>query len=345
MNPKKNPKTFIALLLLLVAFAVSYSWTYTPFGKLDYRAALSLHLLSFEMAYQPDPNSDFEFNLPINLIYPLSAMLPKDPVSKVQDVTIPGDGVDIPARIYWPDTKATMEPPPPLIVYYHGGGFVVGSVEIFDPLTRSLADTTKAIVISVDYRLAPAHPFPAALNDCYAALEWAAQNATSLGADPNRLIVGGDSAGGNLAAVVALKARDLGNPTLAGQILYYPAVDLSDKSYPSELNFTDGYGLSSEARAAFRQSYVGNIDDKTNPYISPLYANSLANLPPALVVTAGFDPLTDATLIYNQRLKQEGVSVTAHHYPEIIHGFMSVQLFSEQREALNATKAFVAKLK
>ena len=218
---------------------------------------------------------------------------------------------------------------------------MVGDINIFDGLARSLSNATDAIVISVDYRKGPVHPYPAAVDDCYAAFVWAAQNAGSLGGDASKLVVAGDSAGGNLAAVVALKARDEHGPKIAAQILYYPATDLTTKSYPSKEKFGDGYGLSKEEEKVYHQSYVANADP-TQPYLSPLYASSLAHLPPALVFTEGFDPLTDATKLYIARLKYEGVAVTWQSYPGMIHGFMSVPLFKQRRDALNRTHDFLA---
>ncbi len=217
----------------------------------------------------------------------------------------------------------------------------MGSVDIFDPLARSLAQASGAIVISVDYRLAPAHPYPAAVNDAYAALQWASREATRLGGDPQKLVVAGDSAGGNLAAVVALKARNERGPAPAAQILYYPGTDLTDKTWPSAEKFGEDYGLPRESMRGFREAYLGHVDDRSDPYVSPLYADSLSGLPPALVVTAGFDPLTSSAQAYVRRLQRANVAVTHRHYPEMIHGFMSVALFPQQQQALKATDAFL----
>lgn len=338
---KRHPILTTVWLLLIGCVGYSYSWTQTEHGKLDYRAAVSLHLLSFETKFSPDPEMDFSFELPVNLIYAMSGLLPKAAVAKTEDVVIAKEDVDIPARIYWPLRPSSEQPP--IWVYFHGGGFVVGSVDIFDALTRQLAAETGAIVVSVDYRLAPRHPWPAATLDGYAAVQWAADNAARLGADPTRIIVGGDSAGGNLAAVVALMARDLGTPQLAAQVLYYPATDLGDNGtrWPSDEKFRDGYGLSTTSMIAFSDAYFGHLDNTAEPYLSPLRAESLADLPPALVVTAGFDPLTDSALAYAERMRSAGVPVTSAHYPEMIHGFMSVGLFSQQQQAVDRTVAFV----
>lgn len=338
---KQHPKKIIALIVLLLAVAYSYTWTYTPHGRLDYRAAVSLHTMSFTYKnFKPDPNVDFEIPLPINLIYSLSDLVPREKVDETKDLKIPSNGITIPARAYWPQGVDRTQPLP-VIVYFHGGGFVVGSVEIFDSLTRALANATKTIVVSVDYRLAPAHPYPAAVDDCYAATKWVAENIASLGGDPKRIAVAGDSAGGNLSAVVAMKARDVGTPAIAAQIMYYPAVDLTDTHYDSRDKFGDGYGLSKAAGQKFEAAYGANVTDRKAPYLSPLYAPTLTDLPPALIVTDGFDPLTDSGNAYAARLKQSGVHVTTQHYADMVHGFMSIKFFPQRRDALNATHTFL----
>jgi len=331
---------------LVVACAVGVAglnarWTRTDHGPLDWRAAWSLHLLTFDYTFQPDPRADFEITLPINLVYPLSMALPYERVAKVEDVEIPDGDRRIAARVYWPGEPARGEAPPPVIVYYHGGGFTVGSVETFEELARSLANATGAIVVSVEYRLAPVDPYPAAADDAYAAAVWAAAAAAELGGDPASLFVCGDSAGGNLAAVTALRARDLGAPALAGQLLYYPGTDFVRRDYESMRTFVDGYGLSSEGANAFQEAYAGHVADKSDPYLSPLRAKSHAGLPPALVVTAGFDPLTDAASLYAERLSDAGVRVEHDHYPTVFHGFMSIRFFPQRRAALERTGEFV----
>jgi acetyl esterase/lipase len=341
---RKYLKTFLTLTAAAVFLAMTYSWTFTPHGRLDYRAAFSLHLLSFEKVIRPDPEVDFEVNMPVNLIYAVSFALPKEQVHKVEDIVIPGPDADLPARIYWPATTDTPASPLPVIVFYHGGGFVVGSVDIFDSLTRALSNATSAVVVSVNYRLAPAHPYPAATIDAYAALEWAAENIDALGGDPAKLIVAGESAGGNLATVVALRANNEGGPSIAAQLLYYPGTDFTDSNYPSREKFADGYGLSRESVLTFFDAYTGHIADKSDPYLSPIRAPSLAGMPPTLMVTAGFDPLVDSCTAYTRRLQDDGVKVTHRHYPTMIHGFMNIGLFPQRREALTSSAAFLTEL-
>lgn len=341
MKIRHYPKTLVALLLIVAAGVYSYSWTYTPHGRLDYPTAFSLHALTFNIQHQPDPDYELAFTLPVNLAFTLASILPGESVHETRDIHIPGPEGDIPVRIYWPDGFDANEPLP-VIVYYHGGGFLLGSVELFDGLTRSLANRTDSIVVSVDYRLAPAHPWPAAIDDAYGAVVWAAQYAQALGGDPRQIVVAGDSAGGNLAAVVALMSRDRQAPAIAAQLLYYPGVDLTDRHYSSLDKYGQGgYGSNPEMSAAFHDGYLSNVEDRTNPYVSPLYAESLEGLPPALVATAGFDRLTDSALLYERQLRDAGVPVTALHYPTTIHGFMSVLVFSQREQALQATKEFL----
>lgn len=341
---KRHLVAGLAVITLTGVAGLTYRWTFTPYGRLDWRAAFSLKLLTFDYTFKPDPDSDLELTLPINLFYPMSMVLPAEAVRKLEDVGIPAGERSIPARVYWPETAASDDTRLPVIVYYHGGGFVTGSVEIFDALTRALSNATSSIVVSVDYRLAPVHPYPAAVDDAYAALEWVAENAAKLEADPEALFVGGDSAGGNLAAAVSLRARDAGGPAISGQLLYYPGTDNSSHVYESARNFSDGYGLSSEGRSAFRRAYAGHVEDERAPYLSPLYAKSHAGLPPALVVTAGFDPLTDSARAYVARLCDAGVRVTHLHYPEMVHGFMSIRFFPQRRAALTRTARFLRQL-
>lgn len=335
-------KRYVVLALIVAFFAYSYTWTNTPYGKLDWRAAFSLRALTPEIEID---HGGMKIPMPINGFFAVSALLPGEDVAQTKDVVIPGNGgaVKIPARVYWPEGYDKARGALPLVVYYHGGGFVTGSVDLFDGLTRAIANAGNAVVVSVDYRLAPKNPWPAGVDDAFSAVQWASANAASLGGDPTRIIVGGDSAGGNLATVVAMKARDAGAPAIAGQLLYYPVTDLTQTPYPSKAKFQDGYGLSTKAGNGFQKAYIGQVSeaDRANPYISPLKAASLAGMPRVLLLTAGFDPLTDSASAYAARLREAGVPVEHHNYADIIHGFMSVPLFSQRREALDVTAAWM----
>jgi len=239
-------------------------------------------------------------------------------VARVENRTIPGPAGQIPVRIYTPRNAAPL----PGLVFFHGGGWVIGNLDTVDTPLRALANRSGCVVISVDYRLAPEHQFPAAADDCYAATCWAVEHASSIGVDPARVAVGGDSAGGNLAAVVSLMARDRGAPPLAFQLLIYPVAD-HDFGTPSYLANADGFLLSRGSMIWFWDQYAPSPADRDHPYASPLRAEKLDGLPPAHVVTAEYDPLRDEGEAYAARLARQGVPTTARRYDGMIHGFFS----------------------
>jgi acetyl esterase len=208
-------------------------------------------------------------------------------------------------------------------VFFHGGGWVIGNLDSHDVACRKLADEGQLIVISIDYRLAPEHKFPAAVNDVVAATKWIAGNAKQLGIDASRLTVGGDSAGGNLAAVVAISARDGNGPALAGQVLIYPAVDFAMK-HPSHSEPETSILLTHSAIKWFTGLYLNSTADGDDWRASPTRATTLAGLPPAYVLTAGADPLRDEGDEYAKRLKEAGVAVTYRHFPGQFHGFFTM---------------------
>jgi len=244
---------------------------------------------------------------------------PAAEVGTVTDRTIPGPGVEVPVRVYRPEGDG----PHPVVVYFHGGGFVLGTLDSRDPICRTLADEAGAVVVSVAYHLAPEHPFPAAVEDAYAATEYVAGNPEEFDADPDRLAVAGDSAGGNLAAAVALAARDRDGPDIAHQSLAYPVTDHRDVAYNSKTENAEGYFLEAAGMEWFDGHYVDSWVHRANPYLSPVAAASHADLPPATVVTCGFDPLRDEGVAYADALDDAGVAVTHRHYDDLIHGAMS----------------------
>jgi acetyl esterase/lipase len=235
----------------------------------------------------------------------------------VEDRHIPGPHAPIGVRIYTPDARAPM----PVLVYFHGGGWVLGSLETHDFVCRSLAAASGCLTVSVDYRLAPEHKFPAAPEDCFAATRWVAANAAHFGGDPNRIAVGGDSAGGNLATVVALMARDRGGPRLRFQLLFYPAISAADDT-PSQREFADdGFLLSRADMEWFWGHYLDSPADARNPHACPNRASSLAGLPPALVQTASHDPLRDEGEAYAEQMRRAGVKVKCTRYEGVTHAF------------------------
>ncbi|WP_121741260.1 alpha/beta hydrolase [Natronorubrum halophilum] len=241
-------------------------------------------------------------------------------LESVTDRRIDGPDGDLPVRIYEPGTAGEDRP---LVLYFHGGGWVIGGVDTHDGTCRKLAAESGYPVVSVDYRLAPEHPFPAGLEDCYAALEWAADAASELAADPDRIVLAGDSAGGNLAAATALLARDRGGPAVAYQLLIYPVTGTANETESYREN-DEGYFLTADEMAWFREHYFGREIDEGNVYAMPRLANDLAALPPATIMTAGFDPLRDDGAAYADRLEAAGVPVTYRNYDDMIHGFFGM---------------------
>jgi len=241
---------------------------------------------------------------------------PPAPVAAVADRRVPGPAGELPVRVYTPEG----EPPFPIVVFFHGGGWVVGTLDTYDPLCRALAAATPAVVVSVDYRLAPEHRWPAAVEDAYAATEWASRNAAALGGVQHRLAVAGDSAGGNLAAVVALGARDRGGPAIAFQLLVYPALDAAGDT-ASWREYADGYHLTADGMRWYWDHYLGGADGAA-PDASPLRAAFVGGLPPALVIGAEYDILRDEGEAYAARLAGAGVDATASRHAGVVHGFV-----------------------
>jgi acetyl esterase len=225
----------------------------------------------------------------------------------------------IPVRTYRPAGVAA-DVRLPVLVFFHGGGWVIGDLETHDVLCRQITAAAEIEVVAVDYRLAPEHKFPAAADDAWAATRWVVENAGRLGVDPTRIAVGGDSAGGNLAAVVALMARDAGGPSIKYQVLLYPVTDVGTET-GSYRDFADGYMLTRDAMKWFFDHYLTSPDDAKDWRVSPLRARSLAGVAPALIVTAGFDPLRDEGEAYARALRTAGVSVDYICYGGMVHGF------------------------
>jgi acetyl esterase len=240
-----------------------------------------------------------------------------EPVDRIEEVRVPGPRGPIDCRLYAP----RHDEPLPALLYMHGGGWVVGDLDSHDSTCRALAVRAGCLVLSVDYRLAPEHRFPAAVEDAWAALEWLYDNAASIGADPSRIAVAGDSSGGNLAAVLARWSRDRGGPRIAAQVLIYPVVDF-DLETPSYRAMGSGFGLTRDSMRWYWEQYLGDRGDGLSPDASPLRAGNLKELAPALVITCGYDPLASEGSAYAAALSVAGVPVEHIQEKDMIHGYI-----------------------
>lgn len=238
---------------------------------------------------------------------------------KVWEDVAPGDDGDVAVRLYRPAGAAAMAAP--AVLYMHGGGFMKGDLDSSDAIAWGFAEQAGAVVVSVDYRLTPEHPYPAAVNDCWASLLWLAGAAERLGVDAERIAVAGDSAGGNLAAVMCLKARDAGAPAIACAALIYPGTGL-DQDYPSYREFADGQGLTTAGTSAYRDMYLPDDRDTDDPYARPVMAKDLSGLPPFWVHSAESDPIRDDGRVFAAKLAEAGVNVTYREAKGMVHGFM-----------------------
>jgi len=233
-----------------------------------------------------------------------------DTIARIEDIRIPGPAGEIPLRIYTPREGTTF----PIFIWLHGGGWTFGELDCFDALCTHVARNADCLVVSVDYRLAPRHKFPAAVEDSYAATVWTARNASQINGDPSRIAIGGGSAGGNLAAVVCLMARDKGGPPLIFQLLAYPSTNIATLDTDSYRTYAKGYGLTRFHAKWFRKQYLKDEKDGSNPYASPLLAPDLSNLPPALVLTGEYDVVRDDGEAYARRLREAGVQTRLIRY-------------------------------
>ncbi|WP_247009217.1 alpha/beta hydrolase [Halorientalis litorea] len=289
------------------------------------------------MADEPHPHAQNLLNIidsqPIPPVYALSvadareqfenvATLRDAPdVADVRNFEIQGPEGPLPVRTYYPEGEG----PHPTLVYFHGGGFVLGNIETHDALCRELANAGECAVLSVDYRLAPEHSFPAPVYDAYAAVEWIAENGAHVDLDSDRIAVGGDSAGGNLTAATTLMGQDRDGPDIQHQLLLYPALaSPAVHDFDSYEENAEGYFLETPGMEWFLDCYVDDDLHLRNEYFSPLLANDLSDTPPASVVTAGFDPLRDEGQAYAERLAEDDVPVDHYHYEDMIHGFVSM---------------------
>lgn len=273
---------------------------------------------------------------------------PPRSVASVRTVELRGGEASLPARLYYPAEPSQYQESGevnnrhPVVVFFHGGGWVVGDPDTHDNLARHLCNEAAAIVVSVDYRLAPEHPFPAAVDDALVAMRSVAELAGSWGGDPTRISVAGDSAGGNLAAVVCRLCQKRAGPPIAAQVLFYPALDLASHETDSFRQFGEGYVLDRKLVDWFLANYIPNRASRGSSMASPLHWKSFAHLPPALIITAGCDVLRDEAQVFAEKLLDSGVPTELHEYPGVIHGFAAYDgWFPEAKQALVLAGSFL----
>lgn len=341
----------VVLFIGVLIFGLAQYWANTPHGRLK-----PVFALLFRLAPLLNPKSDGRaigaktMNSPAEIAAARETFLRSTaPLSKptafagtVVDRNLPGaPGGELPVRIYTPEAEGPL----PLLVYFHGGGFVVGSPDYTDVVTRILARDTPAIVVSVDYRMAPTHRLPAAVDDCEFAVNYCFENAEALGARTGPVAVAGDSAGGNLSAVVALRDRESGRSRIGLQVLIYPTVDATRKDRPSQQAFGVGYGLSLLDLEDCMRHYVPTEVDLSTPDLSPLHATSHAGLPRAFVITAGFDILRDEGVAYVAVLEKAGVDVRHLSESAMPHGFITMtRVCSEAENVLSEIAAEIREM-
>jgi acetyl esterase len=321
-TPLSNYPRFAALALRLKLLNLRSSFPPLSGGKLDEQIAL-MHRLQEMLGGLPldsitPAKAREDFHNTFKLLKLTGVTYEK--VGPVRDLEIPGPGGGIPARLYLPGTGSGY----PLFIFLHGGGWVIGGLESADNMARFICRHAECAVLSVDYCLAPENAFPAGLEEVFTAIKWAAEHAADLGADPTRMLVGGDSAGGNLAAATAQMARDKGSPKITGQVLFYAALDGTHLNTPSFKEFGEKpLGLPKRDVEWYLEQYTPEPHDRSDPRVSPLLANDLGGLPPALVVTAEFDVLRDEGEAYARRLQEAGVKVKLMRCNGMTHGFLS----------------------
>ena len=317
-------------LFILVIAAVSSSQCF-PAGNSDLpceTCQLSFELQTFLYIYNSSPTSlDQLSDKTLNFIRESSELGAKyftyaAPIESKRTQVKAGDH-EVPVHVFIPAKgRQKSDAKLPVVLFIHGGGWTLGSTATYGHVVRKIAETIPAIVVSPDYALAPEHPFPRAVDACYAVLQWISQHADEYGGDASKLIVAGDSGGGNLATVMALKSKEEKGPKISFQCLFYPAANVSTIATDSAKCFGKGYILTNKAMVTFRSFYLPNPNDWINPYASPLQAKDLTGMPPALITTAGCDPLLSDGEAYSKRLSEAGAKVTYHMEPNIFHGYL-----------------------
>jgi len=337
---KKFFKVFLVIIVILAAFSFFFikNLTETGHGKLNTYVALNLQL---NKILSPKPTNNSSIKETRKYLDSQSSKSDTTiPFSNIKDTVININSYKIPVRIYTPHGKGKL----PVIIYSHGGFWIAGSVDTHDGVCRKLSNKTNAIVISVNYRLAPENPFPAAVNDIYSVLQWTYKNAESINGDKKHIAIAGDSSGGNLSAAVSLMARDKSGPPITCEVLIYPPTNIYKLNSNSWSYFSKSINLSIQDMQKYISLYVPRKADRQNPYASPLLAKNFSNLPDTLMIVAQIDPLHDEAIAYADKLKTAGTKVKINEYNGVPHGFITMgKITNKSAEALNDISSYIIK--
>lgn len=337
MKRKGNIIGFVIFILIVIVFFTILNLTKTKNGKINMYTVVNLQLEKILNPRSPNEQSIEEIRERLNKE---STKLSKQPIpfSNIKNITIDVNSEKVPVRIYTPEDEEML----PIIIYSHGGSWIAGNLDTHDNVCRKLSQNTKAIVISVDYRLAPENPFPAGLNDVYNVLQWTHNNAKSINGDENHIAVAGDSAGGNLSAAVCLMVKDNNGPHITCQVLIYPSTNINELNTQSWSDFSNDFNISKEEMDKYISLYVPQKEDRKNPYVSPLLADEFNQLPDTLVITAEIDPLRDEGESYGNKLQKAGIQTEVIKFNGVTHGFITMDKITDKAdEALNQISSYI----
>ncbi|WP_411681095.1 alpha/beta hydrolase [Clostridium thailandense] len=331
--------SIIVFILIITGFFTIKNLTKTNNGQLNTYIAANLKLDKILNSKLSNDKSIKELRQYLNTQSTKWSNKPI-PFSNIKNTTIKIESQKIPVRIYTPEGGSNL----PIIIYSHGGFWIEGTLDAYENVCRKLSQNTKAILISVDYRLAPENPFPDGLNDVYNILQWTYNNAESINGNKKHIVLAGDSSGGNIAAAVSLMARDKNGPPIACQVLIYPSTNIFELNSKSWSYFASKFNLSIEDMEKYTSLYVPKKEDRKNPYASPLLAKDFSKLPDTLIITAEIDPLRDEGEAYGKKLKEAGTQADITRYKGVVHGFVSMdKITSKSDEALNEISSYIQK--
>lgn len=330
MKKKKGLWIFTAVILVFIIAGslIINHWAQTSYGKLNTEFAIMLKYSNYfyPHSFKNMPTDKIREYMDNRFARWSSKLIP---FNNIKNIIVNTPSAKVPVRIYTPDSGGIF----PVIIYSHGGAWIGGSINDYENVCRKLSKNTDAVVVSVEYRLAPENPFPAGLNDVYNVLLWTYKNAGAIHGNANQIAVVGDSAGGNFSAVISQMARDRNGPHIACQVLIYPSTNIYELNTKSWSYFENGFDISRDDMKKCISLYVPRKEDRKNPYVSPLLSENLKNLPAALVITAEFDPLRDEGEAYGEKLKSAGIDVVATRYKGVTHGFINMDKFSSKADA------------